>query len=272
MSLSEKSERLFLLHIVLFNSFDENWNYMKLEICAINLESAIAAQNGGADRIELCDNIVEGGTTPSYGIIKLAIDKLSIPINVLIRPRAGDFLYTELEFQSMREDIIACRGLGVNGVVLGVLKVDGSVDVKRVEELVNLAKPMEVTFHRAFDMTYDIYEALEDVIATGASRILTSGGAKKAELGIEVIKGLVSKSEGRISIMPGSGVNMSNLSDFISLDGINELHLSAKDRVFSKMEFIPSNLAMSGGTFSKDNYHYVSDENQIIEIVKYLHS
>jgi len=145
----------------------------KLEICADSVQSAIDAQKAGASRVELCDNLLEGGTTPSYGTITSARDNLEIGLHVLIRPRAGDFLYSDLEFQIMRRDIKICKECGTDGIVIGILKKEGTIDVERTAELVKLAHPMSVTFHRAFDMCINPEQGLEDIIASGADRVLT---------------------------------------------------------------------------------------------------
>lgn len=244
----------------------------KVEICAINLESAIAAQEGGAHRIELCDNIVEGGTTPSAATIKLAKDYLDIPVNVLIRPRGGDFLYSDLEYQTICEDVRFCKEEGINGVVIGLLKADGSVDTERTKALVDLAKPMEVTFHRAFDVCKDPFKALEDIIACGVDRILTSGLEPSAFEGMPVIDDLVKQSKGRISIMPGCGVNAQNVDEIIEKTAVNEVHLSAKAKVPSKMEYQSTKLSMSGGDYAKEAYYYASEVSEIKNIVKQLNS
>ncbi|MGL6267965.1 MAG: copper homeostasis protein CutC, partial [Chitinophagaceae bacterium] len=181
-----------------------------LEVIAYHIESCIIAQESGADRIELCANPGEGGTTPSYGMIRAAKAKCSIPVFVMIRPRGGDFLYTDEEFRIMRDDIIQCREYGCDGVVLGLLKADGSVDINRTKELVQLAYPMEVTFHRAFDRVKDAHQSLEDLIDCGCTRILTSGLKPNAAEGVSLIRELVELADERIIIMPGSGVRSSN--------------------------------------------------------------
>ena len=240
---------------------------MKLEICAINLESAIAAQEGGADRIELCDNIIEGGTTPSAATIRLAKKLLTIPINVLIRPRGGDFLYSDLEFENMIEDIKFCKESRVNGVVIGILKKDGSVDIERTKLLVKEAWPMEVTFHRAFDVCNDPFQALEDIIECGIERILTSGQEKTAFEGIALIKQLQEKANGRIIIMAGSGINKSNINDIIDKTAVTEIHLSAKAKVPTKMEYKQNKLSMSGGEWANEEFYWASDV-EVIMVLK----
>jgi len=210
---------------------------MKLEICANSLVSALAAQNGGAQRIELCENLNEGGTTPSYGTIKKAREQLTIKVYVLIRPRAGDFHYSDEEFRIMKEDILICKHLGCDGVVIGLLDVDGNIDVLRTQELVKLASPMGVTFHRAFDSCNDGIKALEEIIACGCERILTSGMKNTALEGAAFLGELVQRAGDRIIIMPGSGVNELNIEGLITQTGAREYHTSAKAPVGSKMKY-----------------------------------
>ncbi len=200
---------------------------MVIEIVAYNIESALKAQEGGADRIELCDNAGDGGTTPSYGTIELVRQNVSIDVYVMIRPRGGDFYYSSYEFHSMKRDISQCQKLSVDGIVFGILTPDGAIDKKRCKELISQARPLKVTCHRAFDMTRDPFEALEDCIEVGFDRILTSGQRSTAVDGTELISELVKKADGRISIMPGSGVNENTVGDIVSLSGAKEIHFSA---------------------------------------------
>ncbi len=210
---------------------------INMEVCANSLGSALAAQEGGAIRVELCDNLAEGGTTPSYAQIALAKKLLKIQVYPIIRPRGGDFLYSDLEFELMKADIKICRELKCDGVVIGILKPDGSVDKKRCSELIALAGDMGVTFHRAFDMSNDLFKALEDVIELGCVRILSSGAESSALKGAAVLKKLISQARGRISIMPGAGINVYNIAELIKLTGATEFHASAKHSIASKMEF-----------------------------------
>jgi len=207
-----------------------------LEICSNSLQSAINAQQAGAHRVELCENLEQGGTTPSYGLLTLARKNLSIKINVLIRPRPGDFLYSDLEFDIIKEDIKMCKQLGVDGIVCGILLANGDVDLVRTKALVELAKPMSFTFHRAFDFTNDPFKALEDVISTGADRILTSGQQPTAIQGEHLIRELVRLSNNRIIIMPGSGVNADNI-EYLLETGATEFHMSGTESIESKMTF-----------------------------------
>lgn len=222
---------------------------MLLEIAVSNLQAAMAAQHAGADRIELCDNLREGGTTPSYGYLLQAIKKLSIPVYPIIRPRGGDFLYTDDEFNMMKDDILLCRQLGFAGVVTGLLNADGTIDKKRTARLVETAYPMEVTFHRAFDRTNDAFTALEDVIDTGCERILTSGRVPDAPSGAGLIKQLVEAADERIIIMPGSGVRAASLEALIQQTGATEYHSSAKTAIGSTMQYRNDHFPGSDGTY-----------------------
>jgi copper homeostasis protein len=206
---------------------------MIIEIVVYNIESAINAQVGGADRIELCDNPAEGGTTPSVGVIEQVKKNLSIDVFVMIRPRGGDFCYSDHEFAAMQRDIEACKQLRVEGVVFGILTNDGRIDLERNKKLIDLARPMHVTCHRAFDMTRDPLEALEDCISVGFERILTSGQHPQAIKGIDLISKINRQANGRIVIMPGSGVNEDNVAELVSKTGASEIHFSARRFVAS---------------------------------------
>lgn len=217
-----------------------------LEICAGSVASCIAAEAGGASRIELCDNLLEGGTTPSYATIAIAREKVKIDLYPIIRPRGGDFLYDDLEYAIMQKDIQLCKELGCNGVVIGLLTADGKIDVPRTKALVELAWPMGVTFHRAFDMTEDPLQALEDVISTGCERILTSGQRNTAIEGIPLLKTLVEKAEGRIAIMVGSGVRVNNITQLVQETGAVEFHTTARAYEESGMVYRNPNVSMGG--------------------------
>lgn len=199
-----------------------------LEIASNSVASALAAQAGGADRIELFDNLAEGGTTPSYGSIAVARERLRIPLFVLIRARPGDFHYGPLEAEIMLRDIAQCRQLGCDGVVIGALDADGNVDTALCHALVSAAGPLQVTFHRAFDAARDLPAALEQVIALGCQRVLTSGGQASAEAGAERVAALVAQSNARIGVMAGAGLNARNIAAVAARTGCVELHASAK--------------------------------------------
>ena len=210
----------------------------KLEVIAFSLESCSLIQKAGAHRIELCDNPGEGGTTPSYGFIKKARELASIELYTMIRPRGGDFLYSADEFNSMKEDIKLCKQLGCDGVVFGLLNADGTVDKERTATLVDLAYPMGVTFHRAFDRVRDAFEALDTLIDIGCERVLTSGLMPNVSGGKQLLKQLVSAADERIIIMPGSGVRHNNLAELAHFTAAVEFHTSARTNVATGMQYI----------------------------------
>jgi copper homeostasis protein len=199
-----------------------------LEIAVFNIESAIVAASAGADRLELCENPAEGGTTPSYGTLKIVRQKVSIPVFPIIRPRGGDFLYTAEEFEVMKKDILLCKELQFEGAVIGSLNADGSINKDQTKALVDLAYPMEISFHRAFDRCADALQGMEDIIECGCNRILTSGQVPNAFDGKELVKKLVEQAGDRIIIMPGSGVRSSNIVELAQFTDAVELHSSAR--------------------------------------------
>lgn len=216
------------------------WLYMSsyiLEIACFSVNGALTAQSAGAHRIELCENPAEGGTTPSYGTLRLIKKKINIPVFPIIRPRGGDFYYSDDEFNVIREDILLCKQLGFEGVVLGLLNKDGSIDVERTSDLVNIAYPMEVTFHRAFDRCINPLESLEKVIEAGCQRILTSGQFPSAIDGRFLIKDFVSQANDRIIVMPGSGVRSNNIIELAKTTNAVEFHASARKAVLTAMHF-----------------------------------
>lgn len=217
---------------------------MIIEIVCYNIESAMRAQEGGADRIELCDNPGEGGTTPAHGVIEVVRQNVNIDLFVMLRPRGGDFCYSSYEFHTMKRDLTFCQKASVDGVVLGILNPDGTLDKKRCRELIASARPLKVTCHRAFDMTRDPFEALEDCIEVGFDRILTSGHQPQAAMGIDLIRQLIEKANGRIAIMPGSGVNENTVKEIVTVSRAKEIHFSATAFAHSKMVY--RNSAISG--------------------------
>lgn len=217
-----------------------------LEICAGSLASCLAAQEGGAVRVELCDNLLEGGTTPSFGTIAAARDRLWITLNVIIRPRGGDFLYSDDEFEVMRRDILACKKIGVDGVVIGLLTADGDIDVARTRELVQLAAPMQVTFHRAFDVARNPQQALEDIIACGCNRLLSSGQEPTALAGAAQLAQLREQAGDRLSVMPGAGVRANNIAELVRQTGCSEFHTSARAPLPSGMRYRNERVKMGG--------------------------
>jgi len=210
---------------------------MKLEIIAFNIESCVAAQEAGAHRIELCAGPEEGGTTPSYGFIKAAREKLSIDLYVMIRPRGGDFLYSDEEFEIMKTDVAICRQLDCDGIVFGILTKEGKVDIKRCRELIESAYPLEATFHRAFDRVVNPFDALEEIIGLGFERILTSGLKPEAIESTDILSQLIKQSGERIIIMPGSGVNIKNIISIAESTGAKEFHSRAASFTESKTQY-----------------------------------
>lgn len=201
---------------------------MIIEFCAESYEYAMKAEKAGADRIELCKDLHLDGLTPNYKSAKRTIDTLNIPVFVLIRPRKGDFMYSDEEFELMKQDILKFKEMGCKGIVSGVLNDDNSIDIKRTKKLVELSRPLEFTFHRAFDVVSDPLEEIENLIRLGVNRILTSGQKEKAIDGLVLLKQLKRISNNRILIMPGSGISKNNLKDF---ELFNEVHGSFKDEI-----------------------------------------
>lgn len=223
---------------------------MIVEIVVYNLESAMKAQEGGADRVELCDNPAEGGTTPSAGVIELVRQNLSIDVYVMIRPRGGDFHYSNYDFHAMKRDIVQCQKASVDGVVFGILNTDGIIDKKRCQELISRARPLQVTCHRAFDMTRDPFEALEDCVEAGFDRILTSGQQAQALEGAALLAELVRKANGRIEIMAGSGVNEQTVAQLVVESQVREIHFSATAYRQSAMTYVNENISGMGSAGS----------------------
>ena len=216
-----------------------------VEVCANGVESCLAAQEGGADRVELCAGIPEGGTTPSYGEIMVARRVLTTTrLHVIIRPRGGDFLYSDLEVERMAADITVCRELGVDGVVFGCLRADGTIDVERNRYLMDCASGMSVTMHRAFDRTADPALALEQAIDLGFDRILTSGQQPQAIQGVDLLAKLNRQAAGRITLMAGSGVNEQNIRTIRDVTGLHEFHFSGRESRPSGMQYVNPNLYM----------------------------
>ncbi|MGA8272450.1 MAG: copper homeostasis protein CutC [Candidatus Sulfotelmatobacter sp.] len=200
--------------------------HLVLEICVESVDHAVAAERAGAHRVELCSDLLSGGITPSAGLMQTARRYLSIPIHVLIRPRAGDFCYSDHEFEIMRDDIHAAKRFGMDGVVLGILHESNRVNIERTRALVEAARPLSVTFHRAFDAAKNLEESLEEVIQTGASRILTSGGQPRATDALPALARLVQAAKGRILVMPCGGINAENISGIVRTTLAQEFHTS----------------------------------------------
>jgi copper homeostasis protein len=219
---------------------------MLIEVCASTLQSAINAQMGGAKRIELCDNLYQGGTTSGPGTLELAREMLTIGINVLIRPRGGDFLYTDVEFETIKRDILFCKKIGCDGVVIGFLNADGTINIRQTREAIELARPMSVTFHRAFDMTVEPFGALDQLIKMGIDRLLTAGQKNKAPDGAALIADLVKKAGNDLVVMAGSGINENNIAWMQKTTGAKEFHLTGQKPVKSRMEFRKEGIFLGG--------------------------
>ena len=223
-----------------------------IEIATSDFNTTRAAVEGGADRIELCANLAEGGTTPSLGMIRQCREAFDVSIYPIIRPRGGDFLYNEEEFSIMTRDIMLCKELGCDGVVIGMLNADGTIDEKRTAMLVNAAYPLGVTFHRAFDRCKDPFIALEQLIKIGCERILTSGQKPTVSEGLELIAELNKISDDRIIIMPGSGLRKENIKMLADKTGCEEFHSSLRGKTKSKMEFVHPAFAGSEDSYSNN--------------------
>jgi copper homeostasis protein len=231
-----------------------------LELCIDSVEAAVAAEQGGADRVELCGNLYEGGTTPSAGMIARARSRVKIGLQVMIRPRGGDFCYTPDEFEVMKRDIVMAKQLGANGIVLGLLDLDGNVDVAGTRELIQIARPMNVTFHRAFDMSRDLQKALRDIIDAGADRILTSGGEPQAERALPVIAGLVQSAGNRIIIMACGAIDAGNARKIVQQTGVKEIHAGMSVLTASPVRYHNEKIAMGAVEGLEYQRSYVPEE------------
>jgi len=232
-----------------------------LEVCANSFSSALAAEHGGAIRVELCENLAEGGTTPSFATILLTKNRLHIAVWPIIRPRGGDFLYSDDEFELMKIDIQNCKELGCDGVVFGILSSDGEIDKERCRILIDLAYPMPVSFHRAFDMCNDLEKGLADLITLGFVRVLTSGGEKNAFNGMEMISRLVGLANYKIEIMPGAGITSENIAQIKARTGAKVFHASASAKMGSKMTY--RNQVAKMGSID-DEYAFVQTSSAVV--------
>ena len=226
------------------------------ELCAETIGACLAARDGGADRIELCSGLSEGGLTPSHGLMRAAIEHSGLPVHVLVRPRGGDFLYSASEIAIMHYDIAHAKALGANGVVLGVLSADGSIDTSCTRTLVEWAHPMKVTFHRAFDATPSLESALEEVIATGCDRVLTSGGQRNVVAGAPFLAALVLQARGRIDVAVGGGLRVQNAASLSRLTGATHFHGSLRRR-------LAGNFAATAGDAASTTSRYVVESHAI---------
>ena len=237
-----------------------------IELCVEGIDGFLAAQEAGADRVELCASLMEGGLTPSLATIRAAVKAARIPVHVIIRPRGGDFLYSEAEFATMVEDIRALRSVGVAGVVIGGLTPDGRIDEARTRALVEAARPMSVTCHRAFDMTADAHEALEALIRCGIDRVLTSGQRDTAVEGIAILKSAVEKAAGRIVIMGCGALDAGNIRKVRDEAGLVEMHFAALKTVPSGMTFRNPHVGM-GGTEKDREYEVTLTDGQAVRAI-----
>jgi copper homeostasis protein len=236
---------------------------MLLEVCAFNIQSCIIAEKVGAARVELCDNPVEGGTTPSYGAIKQTRAAVHIALYPIIRPRAGNYVYDADEFAIMKQDIVLCKELGCDGISIGVQKQDGEIDTERLKRIVEWAYPMGVTCNRVFDAAPDSFKALEEIIACGCERILTSGQKSAAPDATDVLARLVQQADDRIIIMPGAGVRSSNIEKLVRETGATEFHTSARTT-------IPNTVAYQNPEILDIGNQYIANEDELQKIVHYL--
>lgn len=238
-------------------------NY-QFEICTNSVESCMAAQAGGANRVELCAGIPEGGTTPSYGEMAVAREVLTkTKLHVIIRPRGGDFLYSAIEVRTMLKDIEIARQIGVDGVVFGCLTADGEIDILVMQELMRASVGLSVTFHRAFDVCRDGRKALEQIIELGCNRILTSGQQPNAEAGIPFIKELQQQAAGRVILLAGCGVNEKNIHRIASQTGISEFHFSARESIKSEMQYKNEAVSMGGTVHINEYERMVTTEERV---------
>ncbi len=241
-----------------------------LEICIDSVASAISAEQGGAARVELCQNLFEGGTTPSIGTVYQTLQRVGIKVNAIIRPRGGDFLYSSDEFEIMKRDIVTLKEAGINGVVIGMLNADGSIDTERTQQLIELARPLEVTFHRAFDVSLDPFRSLENLIDLGVDRLLTSGQEPSVLEGVELIAELVRRAGDDIIIMPGAGITAKNLTRIIQETGAKEYHVTGSSPIASKMEFRNERCFMGKALYPPEFSMKVADPEKIRQYIDLL--
>jgi copper homeostasis protein len=231
-----------------------------LEVCAFNIQSCLVAEKGEAVRVELCDNPVEGGTTPSYGTIKQARERISILLYPIIRPRSGNYYYNKDEYDIIKRDILICRDLGCDGISVGAQNIDATINTEMLQRIVGWAGPLGVTCNRAFDGTPDPFQALEDIIEAGCERVLTSGQASAAPEAAELLGKLVKQAAGRIIIMPGAGVKSANIKKLAEVSGAREFHSSARTIAENPQTYINERVTDYGNV-------YISDEDEVRAMV-----
>ena len=238
-----------------------------VEVCVDSLESAIASERGGARRVELCSGLAEGGVTPSAGLIATTRQKISIGLHVMIRPRAGDFHYSADEFDVMRRDVLMAKQLGADGVVFGILDLKANIDIQRTRALVDLARPLKVTCHRAFDMSADLFQSLQQVTETGADRILSSGGAKTALEGAATLRRLVGQTGPRAVIMACGGINAQNVQTVVEKTAVREIHVGLRTAVASPMRYRNENISM-GSIAGNEYQRYIVLEEKVARLIR----
>ncbi len=238
-----------------------------VEVCLDSADSAVAAERGGADRVELCDNLIEGGTTPSAGMIAATRKAVELGLQVMIRPRGGDFCYSPLEVEAMMHDIAVARDLGADGVVFGVLRPDGTIDAELSRRLIDATRPLSVTFHRAFDMTRDPFQALDTLIELGVDRLLTSGQEASALEGSALIAELMKRAQGRLAVMPGVGVTRRNMGRILSETGAGEIHVVGTEMAQSPMHYRNRRCFMGTELRSPEYRRAVTSSERVGELV-----
>lgn len=243
---------------------------VQIEVCVESLAGVVAAARAGADRVELCAALSEGGLTPSAGTIAAAREVAGIGLVVLVRPRGGDFLYDERELEVLRRDVRCARAAGADGVALGVLTADGAVDVARMSELVALARPMQVTFHRAFDHAREPLATLDELIELGVERVLSSGQEATAVAGVELLRRMVARAAGRIAVMPGGGVRPANVAELVRATGAREVHFSAGREIESPVRWRNSRCSLASTAAPAEDRLVVPDEARIRGVIEAL--
>jgi copper homeostasis protein len=242
-------------------------NDLTVEVCVDSMDSAIAAERGGANRLELCGSLVEGGVTPSAALIATARQKISIGLHVMIRPRAGDFYYSADEFEVMRRDVLMAKQLGVGGVVFGILDADANIDIQKTRALVDLARPLKVTYHRAFDMSADLFRSLEQVMETGADRILTSGGAQTAVAGAATVRRLIEQAGKRAVIMACGGINNQNVQAVVKETAVREIHVGLRTPAASPMRYRNEDISM-GSLEGNEYQRFIVLEEKVARLIQ----
>jgi copper homeostasis protein len=238
-----------------------------IEVCVDSLESAMAAERGGASRVELCSSLLEGGITPSAGLIATIRQKISIGLHVMIRPREGDFCYTDEEIGIMGGDVLMAKQLGADGIVFGILDLDADVDIEKTRHLVDLARPLATTFHRAFDMSADLRRSLDQVVEAGANRILTSGGAQTALEGAANLRRLIEGADGRVIVMACGKIDEHNVKDVLERTGVREIHVGLRTPAVSPMRYKNENISL--GTLKDNEYtRFIVPEARVLQLVQ----